>query len=649
MFAVKVGDLSQFKLIILCWIMVMSFSATSVANVHEARPLAGDLVTPTEGGALAKDQDIRVLKVGVLANHGVQAGILRWQPMMDYLTENVPNRRFEVVPLDFDEMSRQLLANEIQFIVTNPGQYLNLSNTFPLSWLATMKSRKHLGTTFAIGSTIIVPASSSIQTLADLEGVSIVASDPQALGGYQAVRGLLLKSGYVPEQFFENVRFLGFPLEPIVYQVRDGTADAAITPFCTLEEMVEEGLVQRKDFRVIHEVTPEGYDCAVSTALYPNWSFAAAESVSPETRTDTTLALFDLQADHPAAITARTLGWTAPISQLKVIKLFQDLHIQTTKIPAHKAVWQWMVKNKEWGAGLLGLFVLATLYHLWLEYKFRQKSEFLLATERELQDKALQVEKLQSAAILGEIGAGLAHELNQPIAAINQYSEGAMMQIRSPERGAHLSGEGADTEALYEVLQKINSQSMRAGAVVHRIRGLLKRRRASVEALDLQAVIQESIVLLEHEFKRADVTATVSIQGQAFRVFADEVGLSQLMVNLFKNSLDALQDIRQQRPGKIQVQVWYESDKLHILVVDNGSGLKEEAKALVTSFRSTKEQGLGLGLAICKDVVTQHHGTFTIENCSQSQHDKLPWPQGCVVTVTLPRDYAPNRQPAKVS
>lgn len=68
---------------------------------------------------------------------------------------------------------------------------------------------------------------------------------------------MLNKRGFAAKRFFGEVRFLGFPLEPLVYQVRDRTVDAAITPFCTLEEMVETGLVQRQDYRVINGVKPE--------------------------------------------------------------------------------------------------------------------------------------------------------------------------------------------------------------------------------------------------------------------------------------------------------------------------------------------------------------------------------------------------------
>ena len=549
--------------------------------------------------------EVNHFRVGVLANHGVLQAKQRWQPMMDYLSEQVPNSHFEVVPVDFNGMRSQLLEHDLQFIVTNPGQYLHLSNNFPLSWLATMKSRKHQGSTFTIGATIIVRADSPIRTLQDLRGRNVVASDPQALGGYQAAMGLLHKMGF-----------------------RDGSADAAIAPFCTLEEMIATGLVNQVDYRVIHPATPAGYDCEVSTQLYPNWSFAAADTVSPKLTMAITRALFDLPADHIAAITADTLGWTAPVSQLKVIELFKELQLQGASPPLYQTVYKWMAKNKEWGGALLLIFIISTIYHLWLEYKFRQKSEFLVSTERQLKDKALQLERLQSAAILGEIGAGLAHELNQPIAAITQYSEGAMLQLERL---------GQDNPELYDVLGKINAQSIRAGAVVHRIRGLLKRRQAKTEPLDIVPVVKEALALLRRELDRANVQVNVRVQGEPFELMGDSVGLSQMWVNLVKNSLDALETCGDNRVRQLWIDIYYHPNEIKVLVIDNGEGLQGQASELMASFASTKDAGLGLGLAICKDVVTRHHGSIQIENCQQSTQALLPWQQGCVVTVVLPK------------
>ena len=606
------------------WIQI-SICLASVLVFSHSHEVYGATLSVDENRVSSVIEPIH-FRVGVLANHGVQKGISRWQPMMDYLSQSVAGTRFEVVPVDFDEMSRQLLAHELQFIVTNPGQYFNLSSNFPLSWLATMKSHQHGGATFAIGSTIIVRSDSQIYTLKDLEGKHLVASDPQALGGYQAAIGLLHKMGYNPENYFGSLRFLGFPLEPIVYQVRDGTVDAAITPFCTLEEMIEDGLVNQADFRVIHPTMPPGYDCLVSTQLYPNWSFAAADTVPSEITQKITQALYALPSDHPAAIRAKTLGWTAPISQLKVIKLFKELQLKAPPPPLHQTFLKWMQRNKEWGLTILMLFLVSTIYHLWLEYKFRQKSEFLIQTERLLKDKALQVERMQSAAILGEIGSGLAHELNQPIAAITQYSEGGMMQLN------HC---GDSDSELYELLAKINAQSTRAGAVVHRIRGLLKRSKSSYEKIQLNEVINNSLVLFRREFSLHKVKLLQQVTGKPFVIFADEVGLSQVLANLLKNSLDAMNETNCGRDKQISVTLHYGTNEAIVKIIDNGPGLQRKPQELMASFCSTKDDGLGLGLSICRDVISQHKGDFSLDNCNE--FDDLPWSQGCVVTIKLPK------------
>lgn len=441
---------------------------------------------------------INEFKVGVLATHGGLQAKQRWQPMMDYLSEQVPNSQFEVIPLSYDGITEQVISHQLNFIITNPGQFLHLSGSYPLSWLATMRTRKHQGSAFTVGSAIVVRASSAIHTLDDLRGKDVAALDPQALGGYKAALGLLLEHGYGIDSFFGGLRFLGFPNEALIYQVRDGTVDAAITPFCTLEEMVEAGMIERAGFRVINGHIPAGYECEVSTNLYPAWSFAAMDSVASSLALQVSQALYSLPSDHPAAIHANILGWTSPVSQLKTIELYKKLQQVTTS--PYESLQTWIVNNKQWGGALLGLFIISTIYHLWLEYKFRQKSEFLISTERQLKDKALQLERLQSAAILGEIGAGLAHELNQPIAAITQYSEGAMIQL---ER------QGQDNPELYDILDKINAQSIRAGAVVHRIRGLLKRRQAKAEPLNVTLVVKEALALLHHELERAGVQVEV--------------------------------------------------------------------------------------------------------------------------------------------
>jgi two-component system sensor histidine kinase TtrS len=614
---------------LLLWFILVFLLVHSTATFALSAKIA-----PVVQQQAANEDPVQVhYRVAVLANYGVAKSIQRWQPLMTYLTKRVKNASFEVVPLDFNHMNDQLLNGQVQFVVTNPGHYFNMSSDFPISWLATMKSNQHNGSTFAIGATIIVRSESPYKTLEDLSGHSVVASDPSALGGYQAAIGLINSKAYSTNNFFGKVTFLGFPLEPLIYQVRDGTADIAITPFCTLEQMVRDGYINAADYRVINDVTPEGYECAVSTPLYPNWSFASSDAVPLKVRTDITRALLSVSATHQASIVGQNRGWAAPISQFQVVKLFKELDIESNKMPVYLQVWQWIKLNQKWGFGLLGLFVIATIYHLWLEYRFRQKSEHLLSSERQLKNKALQLERLQSAAILGEIGAGLAHELNQPIAAITQYSEGGMIE--------QANNTGEDSKQ-YQLLDKIHQQSIRAGEIVHRIRGLLQRKNAEATEFYVHEQLMICLELLEHEFKIHNIKLNTQLTSTDIKLTGDKVGFCQVLINVLKNAVDAMSErgFSAKIPNRIRIDSYIVDHRLKLKIYDNGIGLSCSADDFKTSFFSTKENGLGLGLAICNDVIMQFGGKINLSKCKDDPDSA--WQMGCRVLIDIPLNNPAN-------
>ncbi|QBF83562.1 sensor histidine kinase [Shewanella maritima] len=569
--------------------------------------------------ALPVFADKRDLYVGVLGNWGYQQAIERWSPLMQYLSEQVPGTQFHVYPGEFEELNRAMASGKIQFIVTNPGQYLFLSNQYPLSWLATMRSRRHNGATSAIGSAIIVRADSDYRTLYDLKGKSIVASGPHALGGYQATVGLMQKRGMDPQHFFKQIKFLGFPLDPLLYQVRDGNVDAAITPLCTLEDMVAKGVINEKDFRVLNPSRPAGFDCQCSTKLYPNWSFAVIEGVDTQITKQVTQALMGISAEHPAAIKAQFMGWTSPVSQLGVIQLFSELQVESSKPNYWSVILGWLGENRYWGVFAILLFVVATIYHLWIEYRFHQKSESLVESERQLKRQEVALEKLQSTAIIGEIGAGLAHEINQPIAAITSYSEGAKMRLQRQQQ--------LDIPDILLLLDKIHSQSKRAGEVVHRIRSLLKRREAVMEDVNILTLVDESLSLLKLELEQRDIQIKTHFKGEPFFITGDRVGLLQVLINLIKNSVDALSDAEFKGKGMIEIGMHFKAEQVDLSIKDNGPGLSEEFATLLATFYTTKANGLGLGLAICQEVVNEHEGVLLLANNTDER--------GCKAQISL--------------
>lgn len=134
--------------------------------------------------------------------------------------------------------------------------------------------------------------------------------------------------GIDPNRFFADVTFSGYPIDGSVYLLRDDKVDAAVVPVCLLENMVNEGVLEAGEYRVLNTMPNNGIHCQVSTHLYPNWSFAKTERGSVELAKQISRVLLAMPSDHPALKKAGYAGWTPPVSLLAIDKLYQalDLH-----------------------------------------------------------------------------------------------------------------------------------------------------------------------------------------------------------------------------------------------------------------------------------------------------------------------------------
>lgn len=154
----------------------------------------------------------------------------------------------------------------------------------------------------------------------------------------------------------------------------------------------------------------------------------------------------------------------------------------------------------------------------------------------------------------------------------------------------------------------------------------------------MQALITDAVMLLDHDLIKHQITLSVIESGQVVPVYLDPIGFQQLLLNLVKNSMDAcvldhqkLRDQEQHTQEKYQIVIATEylpvEKQMKLVVTDNGIGLEADAALLQSAFFTTKEEGLGLGLAICRDVVEDHHGTLMMASNS---------PHGCRIEVRLP-------------
>jgi signal transduction histidine kinase len=214
-----------------------------------------------------------------------------------------------------------------------------------------------------------------------------------------------------------------------------------------------------------------------------------------------------------------------------------------------------------------------------------------------------QQEKMQMTARLvtvGEMATTLAHELNQPLAAITNYSMGCVRRLRS--------GNWQEAEIL-EAMEKGAAQAERASKVIQRVRSFVARRAPNLVPCDINEVIGGVASMLSIEARPRGAAVSVDLSDVIPYVHADPVLMEQVILNLARNGIEAMDDNpAEERRITIRTRA-YEDETVEIEIVDRGRGIDPQQEAnLFTPFFSTKPQGTGLGLHICRSIVEAHGG-----------------------------------------
>ena len=218
-----------------------------------------------------------------------------------------------------------------------------------------------------------------------------------------------------------------------------------------------------------------------------------------------------------------------------------------------------------------------------------------------------QQERLQATARLvtmGEMASTLAHELNQPLAAISSYNTGCLNML---EHGSIAPDE------LTGVLQKIGKQAQRAAQIIRRVHAFVRRSEPKFETVDLNAVIREAVGLVEPDAARRSVGIDVDLADGLPPVLADPVMIEQVAINLIRNGMDAMADTPR-RERRLHLATRAEDGMLVFSVTDRGRGIDPEvAEKLFAPFFTTKEEGMGMGLNICRSIAELHRGRLSFE------------------------------------
>jgi two-component system sensor histidine kinase DctS len=236
-----------------------------------------------------------------------------------------------------------------------------------------------------------------------------------------------------------------------------------------------------------------------------------------------------------------------------------------------------------------------------------------------------QQEKLQLTARLvtmGEMASTLAHELNQPLSAISSYTTGCINRLDAGD---------LPRSELREALGKLAAQAQRAGRVIRRIYDFVRRSEPQRAPCNVNEIIEDATGLIEADARKGGVRIVQDLSGPLPEILADRVMIEQVLLNLMRNGMDAMQATPSDRKQLIVSTVLDEKGIL-VSVADHGSGIAQEAAAhLFEPFFSTKPEGMGMGLNICRSIIEFHKGRMWVDANPEG---------GTVFRFTLPREEA---------
>ncbi|WP_396269386.1 PAS domain S-box protein [Ideonella sp.] len=275
----------------------------------------------------------------------------------------------------------------------------------------------------------------------------------------------------------------------------------------------------------------------------------------------------------------------------------------------------------------------------YLQWTDGRLAQMLIATDitarRRIEEQAQQQAERAAATsrliTMGEMASSVAHELNQPLTAITNYCNGIVSRVRAGT---------IQTDDMIAALQKTARQAERAGQVIHRIRAFVKRSEPQRQASQAVDIVEDAVELAGIELRRRKVNIHTYVAQRLPPLMVDPILIEQVLMNLLKNAAEAI-DSAQMPPSRRHIELRVvpkhsaeEGGVIEFSVTDTGPGMKEDVLArLYEAFFSTKVEGMGIGLSLCRSIIESHQGRIRAQNLYNGSSVT-----GCRFAVTLPVD-----------
>lgn len=507
------------------------------------------------------------------------------------------NVSFDLIHVN--QLVSKIFSGEVNFFISTTGLFRRLQADGARD-LATLTSKRFPDPNLSYGSVFLTRKDSGISSIADMQEKVLVGNRPLGFYGYVVPIGEIARHGYKPKDFFSKEIFLDSGSHNVLASLLRGEGDVATVPSCFLEDNYPEAHPFRKDLKAINVL--ESKPCVRSTPAYPNWAFSSSPGTSPEVARDVLKTLLDMPTD------SKGYRWSIATNFSGTDQLYKDL-----KEGMYIILNEWSLKTffkeyKPWFFSLTVLLICLAGDSALLNYLVRKKTRQLQRSikhqqvlQKRSRDSEAKFESLQKLGIIGQMSSMIAHELRQPLSTLRLYAQGLQRKL---ERGEW------SIEQSSEVLSKIVTQAERAEQIVQSVRNYAKSKRSEKQEICLTEIVNNALYAFKQSGRfRRNVIVSIA---EDIRLFANPMEYELAILNLLRNSADSLASLNHKDP-KIELAVRRNGDFAEIEVKDNGAKVSEaDLQAAVVPLRSSKENGLGIGLSLVNNIMENHGGSLVL-------------------------------------
>ncbi len=566
------------------------------------------------------------LLVGILSQSAsIKLENSPWKQTFDRLNQH-PDYYFSPLFLDIEEIDQYLYDDKLDFVICDAINYLIFSEQYDIFHLLTRRTQHSNQYISYEGLSVYTLAdNSNIIRLNDLKNKKLTSLNDKFSNS-----ALFLKKFLNKHQLNTQKRhYIDTNTDPyrLINLLKNHQIDALIAKAGLMEEYFNNDILHK--LRLINPRKSGQSPFLHSSELIPEWAMAQSWFIN-ETLGNQVAALL---LDSPENTLEENLYFFKQYhwGTTKNYQILMNLDYFSPEIITHVVIEPRSIYSKilYWvSLMIIGLLVIVLILHIRsakdLNKRLTLSKESL---EQEINERQLAQEQVMNhqadlahvarLSTMGEMASGLAHELNQPLSAINTYVSGCIRRINM----------GTDKpDEILNALKLTVQQAERADSIIRRLRSFVRKGESHKTYSDINHLVNEVTGFLESQLKKTNTRLTLELEQQLPPVLADIIQIEQVLVNLLKNSLEAMQD--NDSPSILISTRQANKHVIELCVIDSGEGISEDTlKRIFNPFFTTKSSGMGMGLSISSSIIETHDGKLYAHNNTE---------KGATFCFTLP-------------